>query len=180
MLSRVTRMYERDKNSPSVIIWSLGNEVDSTFTIQIFIPSLCLCVCLSVRPPVCLSVYNGLLCCVSLINAISPHPLLCSHSSFILAPSSSLLLSLLRPLILSSPLTHFSYPSPPPPPPAQSGNGTAHASMAAWLRARDPRRPVQVLPPPSLHSFPPSLPLSLPSYLVINRNLLLQSSILTL
>ena len=30
MLSRASRMYERDKNSASVIIWSLGNEVTVT------------------------------------------------------------------------------------------------------------------------------------------------------
>jgi beta-galactosidase len=26
IMSRVTRMYERDKNQPAIIMWSLGNE----------------------------------------------------------------------------------------------------------------------------------------------------------
>ena len=35
MLSRASRMYERDKNSASVIIWSLGNEVTDSIIVEI-------------------------------------------------------------------------------------------------------------------------------------------------
>ena len=35
MLSRASRMYERDKNSASVIIWSLGNEVIDSIIVEI-------------------------------------------------------------------------------------------------------------------------------------------------
>jgi beta-galactosidase/beta-glucuronidase len=142
MLARVTRMYERDKNSPSVIIWSLGNEVCGTFSIIFF-------VYLSVRLSVCLS---SMICSVSQIDIISRHQFNYSDlSSHFLSPFFSP-----SPSYFPPPLIPFLFL-----PLVQSGNGTAHASMAAWLRARDPRRPIQVTPP----SIRPSLPQYLSTFL---------------
>ena len=72
MLSRASRMYERDKNSASVIIWSLGNEVRASFSLKSFSSSfLHFSLSLFLFLSLSLSIYLSLTLSLTLTHSLS-------------------------------------------------------------------------------------------------------------